>query len=58
MKCSNCGARGWLGHPDPMLGRGRKCLNCGQSRVRDVAKTATSGTEIQFCYGCGAVAFT
>lgn len=55
-KCSQCGARGWLGHPDPMLGRGRACKNCGQNLVRVVA-TTKAGTEVQFCYGCGAAAF-
>lgn len=54
MRCTDCGARGWLGHPDPMLGRGKKCLNCEQNQVR-VTATA-SGGELQYCYSCGALA--
>lgn len=55
--CRHCGARGWLGHPEPMLGRGRKCLKCTQNLVRTVA-ALDNGTQVQFCYGCGAVAIT
>lgn len=57
LKCNRCGARGWVGHPTPMRGSGSKCLICDQRLVRNTG-AAPSGAEIQFCYGCGAVAIS
>ena len=54
MKCSSCGARGWLTQPDSMgSGRGAQCKMCDSHKVKTVAEL-DNGTTVRFCYECGA----
>ncbi len=54
-ECSSCKAVGFWGEPQGVgPGKGRKCGNCGEQKLRD---NLTQGrvAKISYCTGCRAV---